>query len=65
MSRPSTGFVWAIINMIRLMLTWNAWRGDPATAKQMRYANSLGIKYPANISKGDLSSLISARLNRQ
>jgi hypothetical protein len=35
------------------------WRDDPATDKQKSFADSLGIEYPKNISKGDLSDLIS------
>ena len=34
------------------------WRNDPATAKQRSFADDLGIRYPKNISKGDLSDLV-------
>ena len=37
------------------------WRDGPATNKQKTFARELGIKFPANINKGDLSDLISER----
>lgn len=37
----------------------NAWRRDPPTERQIRYAEALGIEVPPSISKGDLSDLIS------
>jgi hypothetical protein len=42
----------------------DTWRTDAATAKQKSFANELGIKYPTNISKGDLSDLISQKTGR-
>jgi hypothetical protein len=36
-----------------------SWKGEPATKKQKDYADSLGIKYPGNVTKGQLSELIS------
>ncbi len=36
-----------------------SWRDDPATERQKSFANELGIAYAKNISKGDLSDLIS------
>ena len=35
-----------------------SWRSDPATDKQKSFADELGIKYPRNITKGELSDLI-------
>ena len=35
-----------------------SWRDDSASRKQRSFADSLGIYYPASISKGDLSDLI-------
>lgn len=37
----------------------SSWKDDPATDRQKEFANDLGIKYPKNISKGELSALIS------
>jgi hypothetical protein len=34
------------------------WRNDPATERQKTFARDLGIKFPANISKGELSDRI-------
>lgn len=36
-----------------------SWRNDPATEKQKSFADDLGIKYRKNITKGELSDLIS------
>ncbi len=36
----------------------DAWKADPATERQKAYADSLGIVYPVNITKGELSALI-------
>jgi len=36
----------------------NAWRRDPPTAKQIAYAEALGIEVVPGMSKGDLSALI-------
>ena len=40
------------------------WRSGPATNKQKTFARELGIEFPANISKGDLSDLISEETGR-
>lgn len=44
-------------------LSWprrpNAWRSDPPTERQIAYAVSLGIDIPDNVSKGQLSDMIS------
>jgi len=37
----------------------NAWRRDPPTAKQIKYAESLGIQVVPGMTKGDVSALIS------
>jgi len=39
--------------------TAEAWRTDPATERQKSFANKLDIKFPKNITKGELSDLIS------
>jgi hypothetical protein len=48
--------------------TWprmpNAWRRDPPTAKQLAYAERLGLDVPARISKGELSDMISSVTGR-
>jgi hypothetical protein len=36
-----------------------AWRSDPATERQKSFANDLGIQYPENVTKGELSDMIS------
>lgn len=36
-----------------------SWRSDPATDRQREFANELGIKFSKNITKGELSDLIS------
>jgi hypothetical protein len=41
------------------------WRNDPATAKQKSFADDLGIRYPRNITKGDLSALIDEALENE
>ncbi len=40
------------------------WRNDPATEKQKSFADDLGIRYPKNISKGDMSDLITEETGR-
>jgi hypothetical protein len=35
-----------------------SWRNDPATEKQREFALDLGIKFPKNITQGELSDLI-------
>src|SRR5262245_10980659 len=35
-----------------------SWRSDPATNKQREFAKDLGIRFPKNITKGELSELI-------
>ena len=42
----------------------NAWRGDPPTERQIAYAISLGIDIPDNVSKGQLSDMISQAAGR-
>lgn len=42
----------------------NAWRGDPPTERQIAYAISLGIDIPDNVSKGELSDMISQATGR-
>jgi hypothetical protein len=37
----------------------NDWRDDPASEKQKSFARDLGIRFPAGITKGELSDLIS------
>ena len=50
------------------VLSWprlpNSWRRDPPSDKQLEYAGSLGIQFPPGISKGDLSDMISAAVER-
>ena len=41
------------------------WDNLPATEKQKANAQSLGIKFPKNISTGDMSTLISKRTGRR
>ncbi len=36
-----------------------AWEDDPATERQKNFANDLNIKYPKNVTKGELSDMIS------
>ena len=43
---------------------WMPWRDAPPTRKQMNYADDLGIRYPSNITRGELSDLISERTDR-
>ena len=40
------------------------WRHGTATEKQKSFARELGIKFPANISKGDLSNLITKKTGK-
>lgn len=42
----------------------NAWKADPPTDKQIAYAQRLGIAIPPGVSKGELSSMISAVTGR-
>jgi len=63
--RPSI-IILAVLTSLSLLLArrlWRrrptSWRDDPATDKQKSFADSLGIKYPRSISKGELSDLIS------
>jgi hypothetical protein len=42
----------------------NAWRRDPPTAKQLAYAERLGIDVPTRITKGELSDMISSVTGR-
>lgn len=44
--------------------TSQSWRDGPATWKQKSFADDLGIDYPPNIGKGDLSDLIDKHLGR-
>lgn len=37
----------------------NAWRRDPPSEKQLRYAADLGIRVPRGATKGDVSDAIS------
>lgn len=50
------------------LATWpripNAWRRDPPTAKQLAYAEKLGLDVPARITKGELSDMISSVTGR-
>jgi hypothetical protein len=39
--------------------TKDAWRDDPATERQKSFADALGIQYPENVTKGELSDMIS------
>lgn len=36
----------------------NAWRRDPPSEKQLAYARKLGIDVPPDVSKGELSEMI-------
>ena len=49
----------ALRNDIEGAVEEQTWRHNPATEKQKAYANFLGIEYPPNITKGELSDLIS------
>lgn len=44
--------------------TPNAWRRDPPTQKQLRYAADLGIRVRRGASKGEVSDLISSVTGR-
>ena len=50
------------------LATWpripNAWRRDPPTAKQLAYAEKLGLEVPARITKGELSDMITSVTGR-
>ncbi len=37
----------------------DGWRNDPATERQKSFADELGIKYPENVTKGQLVDMIS------
>ena len=41
------------------------WKDDPATERQMDYADDLGIKYDANVTKGELSRKIDRALDKE
>ena len=68
---PETRAGGIIMALIGLTLTWvgrkftrtkqddDDWRSGPATNKQKTFARDLGIQFPANITKGDLSDRIS------
>jgi hypothetical protein len=43
----------------------DVWRNDPATDRQKRFADELGIKYPENVTKGELSDLISQAMQQK
>jgi hypothetical protein len=38
----------------------NAWRRDPPSQKQVAYATKLGIDVPPDVSKGELSEMITS-----
>lgn len=42
----------------------DAWRNDPATERQKSLANKLGIHYPDEVTKGELSDMISEAKQR-
>jgi len=42
-----------------------SWRDDPSSDRQKSFAEELGIDYPSNIRKGDLSDLISQKLSKK
>jgi hypothetical protein len=42
----------------------NAWRREPPSQKQLAYAAKLGIDVPTDISKGELSDMISSVVGR-
>lgn len=42
----------------------NAWRSDPPTERQVRYAADLGIRLPRGATKGQVSDLISKATGR-
>jgi hypothetical protein len=44
--------------------TDGSWRNDPATERQKTFARELGIKFPAHISKGALSDLITQKTGK-
>lgn len=58
----------AALSIAAAVLSWprlpDAWRFDPPTEKQLRYAESLGIMVPQGVSKGQLSDMISAATGR-
>jgi hypothetical protein len=41
-----------------------SWRDDPASDKQNSFAKDLGIDFPRNIKKGELSDLITKKTGR-
>lgn len=43
----------------------DAWRNDPATERQKSFADELGIKYPENVTKGQLADMISRAMRRK
>lgn len=42
----------------------NAWRRDPPSQKQVAYATKLGIDVPSDITKGELSEMITSVVGR-
>ncbi len=47
------------------LLSKAGWRGEPATTKQIRTMDMLGISYPENITKGHASMLIGQHFVRK
>lgn len=58
----------AAVFAIAGLLSWprrpNAWRSDPPTDRQLRYAADLGIQVPRRATKGQVSDLISEATGR-
>jgi hypothetical protein len=54
--------------LLAAFLSWprlpDAWRKDPPTAKQIQYAESLGLVVPEGASKGQVSEMISSATGR-
>ena len=42
----------------------NAWRRDPPSQKQVAYASKLGIDVPPDVTKGELSEMITSVVGR-
>lgn len=42
-----------------------AWRNNPATERQKRFADDLGIRYPESVTRGELSDVISKVTGKQ
>jgi len=51
--------VFGLAGLFSLPRMPNAWKRDPPTAKQIKYAESLGIEVVPGMSKGDVSAMIS------